>query len=740
MDPDRAGEWTPQDIADLDKTVFFIKLPTLQEIIYYRLAVEIWNYSRRGRITRLAESYYLNKSKCLEAVDCYKYIETLGIPRPMKEILKSCFKKISEETIRCVIHFKHRLFSNKLDEYKITHVDWAYFVWFPNGQIDYKNTAIKMISSPNLTKEQKFAIMCKYCLENELKTFPLDQLSAKNFFYDVNFNNDPLIYYWICHLRQELHRIPFQEADSIDIEMATKCRIDTCESFEYFWDRLSEQNQVEMMNSRLRACYTVSYEECRLFHKMSHDQQMELLLLQPAEIIIAFLGRLDMPRCAIWAWIHTKHLITDEKFVHIISTLLNSHNEKATNGKIHYDEEKMSALVHIWETATDSQRNTAAANRGFESAIDKILRGPYNLKLNGPYKVSSSGLKLALKFLQMKSSDFRKFFIRNNYVHFLFQTDFDVMNEILELCFPTPSDKESFTNSMEKNLAKLPYCCELLYREDDYDELSQRLQSCFENVNFSSNTIKELIELTILYKYDDKKLAYYTSLYDRSHHVQSEDLEGLRNFINDTLPQYTPSISAIKNSLISSLTTAINPFKQCVLLHELCKVIEVQFVNDHVIDLKHRCVEFFKETNPREWIWFGERFYSVFSWCFDNDREKLPELKHFLPVGDIFYECFRAGNFGGLYPILYVLDECLKYNFADNVDALIRFKMDKKQHPNVQKVFKYFFKNDKLIYEELSQWFNSPDLNSISRLADSNVDTKSPALLVPILSRCNFSG
>ncbi|XP_065218149.1 uncharacterized protein LOC135844007 [Planococcus citri] len=400
MDPRGIYDSQVQNEIRSDKFVLHPRLPSLQQMAYNQIAIAVWyRYCSTPRQRDYGQFHLLDSIDKPELMDCHKLIRALAMPTFMKEILRKHLKRVREETIICNRFFKYQLLSENLEAHRIRQVDWEYFVWRPDGRINYKSTAIKMLHTGVLTQVQKFAIMSNLCLEDEIKMFDLNHSVMKTFIPKVHRDCDPLLFYWICYLKETLHRTtPFflrlsDHHERLHLIYKNKNHY---EAFDYFWNGLSAEDQVSFMSDRLRT-FGISHWHGCLFYKMSHDQLTNLLFHQPVRVILLFIKKMEMPDWAIMAWKRCKNWISDEQFVTLLHSLLDKFDKNPT---LHL-EYKMSVLLEIWNTANDHQKNYAARQACLEeSLVDAIL---YYRK-----KITPSFFKFLLKFLSLKSVDFRK--------------------------------------------------------------------------------------------------------------------------------------------------------------------------------------------------------------------------------------------------------------------------------------------------------------------------------------------
>ncbi|XP_065219126.1 uncharacterized protein LOC135844730 [Planococcus citri] len=655
MDSGGMHESQVQNEIPSDEFVLHPRLPSLQEMAYNQIAIAVWyRYSLTPSQRQRYEGFHHDDwaTMKLELMDCDKLIKTLAIPRLTKENLKKYVKRVREQTISCTVYFRYKLLSGNLEEYRIPQVDWEYFVWRPDGKINFKSTAIKMLHSGVLTEVQKFAIMCNFCLENEIKIFDLKRLPMETFISKVIRDRDPLFLHWFCYLENESYRItPHPSFRSYGNH--------------FFWNSLSAEDQVPFMSDRLRT-FERSYWHDSWFYNMSHDELTNLLFHQPVPVILVFIKKIEMLEWAIMAWKRCKHRISNEQFVELLHSLL----DRSYLFRIHKQEHKMSVLLEIWNTANDHHKNYAARQARLGEAVLNLLAADPDTRVWK--KLAPSCFKFLLKFLSLTSADFRKNLIPRGDLSFIFYFDFHVVHEIFELCLPNSQGKTELKINDPSNYRIRPYFCKILYTVEDRDELNRRLLRSVQNLNIPSKDIlQKFIESLIVANKREYKTHYPYNSNDES------DFLGLSKFINKILQENVSTVLKMKESYFASLISATSdPYERYCSLNELSILIEQEFVHEHQQVLKHRLVKILQKTSVERWVWIMQYYgiyKRVFSWCFENDEKMFLQVKRCIPIKHIIRDVSNRTARG--FASFIILKRFLLWYFSDMEEEFISFKL-----------------------------------------------------------------
>ncbi|XP_065219776.1 uncharacterized protein LOC135845239 [Planococcus citri] len=427
-----------------------------------------------------------------------------------------------------------------------------------------------------------------------------------------------------------------------------------------------------------------------MFYNMSHDQLTSLLFHQPVRVILLFLNAIEMPEWAIMAWKRCKNTISNEQFVELLESIL---NRQDINPILHR-EHRMSVLLEIWNTANDHQKNYAARQTQLEkTVVDAILS--YRKKLE------PSCYEFLLKFLSLKNADFRKNLILKGDPSFIYFFDFNVVHEIFELCRPNFQGKVKFKNERIKYTIH-PYFCKILYTVEDYDALNRRLLHSIRNLNIPlKDTLEKFIKPLIAADRRNYQTHYLLNSNDTSHFLK------LSEFVNKILQENVSTVLKMKESYFSSCSANSYPYEWYGSLNELSKLIEQEFVHEHLQVLKRRLAKILKTSSVQQWAWYVRNyvmFTHIFSWCFENEEEMFLRVKRRIQIKNIV--CEYLGRSGSRVEYLNNLERFLEWYFFGVEEEMISFKLGLLNDPGIANVLEQKF--DKQFRRMFLQWIGHP--------------------------------
>ncbi|XP_065206868.1 uncharacterized protein LOC135836156 isoform X2 [Planococcus citri] len=678
-----------------DRFVFYATLPTLQEMASYRAALAIWysyiarsNYNefKKKSNDELIDSLGI-KDKYWE--ECNKIVESFKMPQTIEEVLKNFVELVYGEMRSWIRHFKYEMFSYNLKSHTIQQFDANCCVWFPNGKINYGKTGPKMLATPGLTDVQKFAIMSEFCMEDEIRKFPLRTL-PKSFIKQVTLERDYLVYYWMCYSKNELRKIPLNNFSSVDVVMAVMCETTHWTAFEYFWNRLGTEDQVTVAVDRFND-HSACLNQAETLSMMSCQQQQRVLSLIPDQILLNFWIRLDLPESAMWTWKHCKHLMPVEKFARVVNEIFYR--------KVPFEEE-MRLLIEMWETASDKQRNHV-----IQTMEDEIIR-PFFFMCNH----SLAAFEFLYIFLSMKNEDFRKDAILRNASEFGSNiVDPNSMNKIINLCLPDPDDQRVYRQTIMES-HEMMFRGELLFNDSNLESLKLRIQFYSLDENMAKDYLKRLLESNKI-----RKPMYITDF---------EKWTKFNDFIDDIYLNDAPSALNLKKVFIMSYASdCLNDWNDDNSLNGMDKVLGTVFTTNELEAIKQKFLNSFRKglIDIDYWPWFEEKYFNKFvSWCVGNERG-VEEFKKTISVDAIFNEYFnRFGDWysdGGDFDrsLLPDLDKCLKWYFM-GVEGAKEYKLRRLDAFENIDIFQNILKEkDESTLDVLLKWFSDGDEESIKK-------------------------
>lgn len=460
-----------------------------------------------------------------------------------------------------------------------------------------------MCRSSALTEMRKFIMMCEYCLEDQIKTFPVLSMPYHCFKVNTSSIQNLLFDYWYSYLTNALHTIPLGEFSCVEAAVAAECDINNWSAFEYFWDRLSVADQISVARWKLSKYRCGISIQHRILSKMSWYQQRVLLDEMSVKIIIDFFNTKYSTKGVLWAWKHTKYRTASDQFIDLIFHL------KERNKAEHF-------LVLIWDTIPDHLRDTAfdVAERQLDVLFEVI-------------KPSCTHFSLLCKYYPQKSNEFWKNLILNHVPHFAnYSEDPEPMHEFVKLCLPDAGDLSKFKKSLAED-EKMKYSCQRLFGGGNLEYVDLKLKFCSPSVRAAREYKKNLlIQIKVF-----EKVIYFTNV---------RKWRELSAFIDDTFAE-EPSMAFSKKRMYISLYANTWPHKydstDYVSIERMAKVVELAYLGDEegLKTTKRAFLNSFLRLpmNPyNRWRqkftceWLLQNF--VLSWCLDGDEKAIRSFKN----------------------------------------------------------------------------------------------------------------
>ncbi|XP_065216110.1 uncharacterized protein LOC135842536 isoform X3 [Planococcus citri] len=575
------------EVADF---ICLYDMPSLQEIALNGVIISMWRCTN----SRL-ESEFQQHAQQL--------IQNLKGPRSIENSMYKILRKVCQETTDWVGHIRRVFFRCKFlrGRYDIRHVDPKWCVWTMNGEVDYRESARKILETNNLPVSLKFLIMCEYCVEDEIKKFPLHLLPAE--FISELKHRHHVCFYWICFLKNELHKMLIgNNHSSADLAMAMNFTENNRFVNEFFWNRLNDDDQVTMAKDWIHLAYQEGRRgDCiileRIISSMSLDQQQRLLSEISDTIVIYFALYSHSSRCALWAWRSSKHQMDMERFTELVSVLMyESRSEQSTF-----------VLNEVWNTASNDKKDHVIQTK-LDEFFDEF---PYN-----------DQFEFSRTFLHLIPEDERKPLIFKIFdrsaIH---QCDPHLLNPLLDACLPRSDDQSTLKKSLIES-PKFRKHLQHLFVNQKFEILNEKLKFCFSSDAKAVQIFKrEFLKEESTLRVEDIGLITNIERWNES-----------SNFIGETFDEDLISALKAKQRIISMLASSIVVAKNYSNLRSgfdnLTKVVETVFANDELKDLKRSYSDYFRRLVECPFVKSDHETFNskAMQWCLDtlvDDDEEL---------------------------------------------------------------------------------------------------------------------
>ncbi|XP_065212784.1 uncharacterized protein LOC135840274 isoform X1 [Planococcus citri] len=650
--------------SDIDNSseklfVFRESVPTLQKIASHRVALQLWHhYLNRAKSKEIQENAgdFFEKVFNLDGnydIESEKLAELLKTPQRIEKMLKKSLMKIYTETEEWINHFKSKIFTDGISRYCPDNFDSSLIVWRPNGEINGKRSASKMLTEGKLNTEQKFVLMCAHGMAEELERFPTNSLPELFQWLGITNLN---IAYWISHHRQDLREIWRRmpgvirpEDTSINVTMAIESvKRSLPYAFEYFWNLLSEMEQLAVAP---RIVPHLKSKELRkiMLPTMPYFQQLRLVDQIPAQLMTIFSltggdsAKHCMPENVFTVWNLAKDRITEQQFAKFLEEVLLH---------VMYSEKYMIMLNNIWDTASDRLKRYIVENHPNTIFIPFLFCEPY----------PPSSYRLFMKFLPLLNEHTRKY---------LFWPDdggdADLVagkrdTEIWNLCLPKESDRLQLKDWVMKSSGMISYCAMKLECLE-FDEVINAVAFFSQNANDSHKFFKKLLE------------SEGIDFYGKPFILDYENWNKLSNFIDVVLTDDFSTISTLKKHLVSSFSARyVGCWDKEENFSVLVKITEQVFSTEEMTTFKQTLFKHFQKmiSSRKNWRRFiGKCFDTFISWC-SEDESRIIDFRDIVPIDVFFDDSFRdicSSPNNNPKCLLSQLDEFLKYVCVSNEEV-----------------------------------------------------------------------
>ncbi|XP_065220590.1 uncharacterized protein LOC135845723 [Planococcus citri] len=627
---------------------FYEAVPTLQKIAPFKVAVDIWRYaiglenpSAPLPYNAETDSYVLFSEKdTLEIVD--KLQQNFPEYPFIREVLVDCLDVVKNEMIRWANYYRKNIFIEKGKKTwaLVKLSDLLFCEWLPCGKIDDRKTALKMLSNARLTEVDTFKIMCKYCLEDsikELKPGSLPKRSLKK----IRFDKNPLMYYWLCHINDELHKIPKKEDESIESFLITADDVDNWPAIEFFWDRLSAEEQLTKAEELLDRRPEFQKE---LFFKMNEFQRDTILSKKPLEIMRNFFFLPSCERYVFSIWTSLVRTITYEKFAQVFLDLLNA--------SLPDHVERLRCLVEMWHSSPLNLKTLA-----LESIAENVVLS--HIKDYCPEGQQARTLlpcypDFLLAFLSSASIEFRKNILFKHGDKLITHNDSHMIDQLMELCLADDNDIAEFRKYLSDSEIVQKYCCMMLVEYSEYYD-HDRL-SGFVNYYLPDPQIKANLMVNLVPRAGSLINFFNCAI----------------GFINDRLNISSEETIELKKRMIWLYATHHHQFRWVsyyareFVTDIVTKVLDAEELKKY----KSTALETFRSSY--KWCNFDEESIRGFlQWCFDQDTEKISKFKKSLSMDSVF-DYFFSSERDRRFPSTDSEDEGVAWDGEAHFDLLHR--------------------------------------------------------------------
>ncbi|XP_065223488.1 uncharacterized protein LOC135847735 isoform X3 [Planococcus citri] len=555
---------------------------SLQELSVIAVGLELWRseineYRKRQKLKEFHDSDKIPaslRSRLPELPSVIydvivKYIARLGIS--IRDWLR--------EHSRTVFYFDESYQSCVLEYFDD-------FVGNYNGSIDFVKTSERMMHCDSLDDVLKFIVACRYFLEDHVRRiWPSVQEKMDLRDIDLNFYWNPLLYYWMYRLNNQLNKIPTDDYDTVDEVMLEEC-IRTSHNtlaMNYFWNRVPYESRIRIVIDLFPYSRTECFARSILPRLDLNDQQVIEFVEENGEKLIAEL--LDRSyhdeRLIVQTWMCIRNNMNGIAFAELIVDMLHLRDDIRYVFIGHPEVEHwLHMCCIIWDSAPYHLKRSAIIK------ISSDLESDACPKNDSIHAASSEFLLYILPHFTLEE---KQSFWRNCWKSLIRTKSTRDLQRIMEKCLAREDDMMKFKVNVIADSEFLQIRCVTLLSSANFHELNALVNFSYP---YSAESAKNLKRRTLLSSLisDDFYLDY-------EHVVRCEEFD---TFINKAFDSVDLA-NDFKHQLVSSsnnLSRVLDRVRLPEFSYEaLRKFIETFVSTEQILQLvKSSYIDYLKEA------------------------------------------------------------------------------------------------------------------------------------------------
>ncbi|XP_065204469.1 uncharacterized protein LOC135834500 isoform X7 [Planococcus citri] len=600
---------------------------TLKEISCQALVTGLWRW---GVENRVADDF-------ISSLDMSKNLHP-NVPSSIKRMIDVYSKSFITSIKEWLAYHHEKLLFERNDMTSIL-LNFCDFIYDRDGTVRYSHAAERMMTCDRLSNDEKFKIACLYCFEDDIRRI-WPSVSERLDLNEIEFEERPELFYWICMLRNEPHRIPNPDDDPINelmIEACAYCSSKDWSSVEYFWNRIGPDIGFSAVDN-LRCCENEPF--VRFVMPKLSDQMLDRFVLERGNDLIY-----DLVTCSQYkfytlpTWMYIRNRMNENQFTDLIGLFIRTE----TNGPyIHTDINNyhimyVTADLEDWsstevETYLCCEIWRNSPNEWKRSAIRNILTQGDLFVRDAVTCTEYREIRFLSTVLSDASFEDRNDFWNTNWRNLIVDTRGKDLHRIMKLCFEDENDIAKFKETRMFAYESISARCIKALRLGYFEQFDDILIFCCPDTQKRMGLKQRLLRSCI------SNESFVLELDDFS------KLELMNEFINDTFDNAEVAAD-FKNRIICFCDIGI-VLDQCISLSDeyssdqLIHFIGTFVSNEEVTNLlKQRISEHLRNWLPDyECIWHisVDDLQKALVWCLGNEEE-VTKFKHsVIPMSDFF--------------------------------------------------------------------------------------------------------
>ncbi|XP_065224205.1 uncharacterized protein LOC135848260 isoform X3 [Planococcus citri] len=579
-------------------------LITLQELSAITVAREIW----RCEVNNCRTNNELEKLTPKKLRISFKS-KVPDLPTTIDSTIEKYVTKFCLSMENWLEQHYYRVFIFHYGHLNYVLQDFDDFVCDYNGTIDYVKTAERMMRCNKFGDVEKFKIACTYFFEDDIRRiwpFVCKKVGPHN----IEFDNCPQIYYWIFCLRNELHKIPTSEHQSVDEAMFDRYMPYNRPSLEYFWNRMSYQNQIHSA-ARLVQLKDEFYIRF-ILTKLDYQQLYEFVNMKGCDLICDLLRkRYFEAEFVLEVWMCMRNVMNKGNFTKLVVDMLQTESTRPYTEEKNDHKNWLCLCRELWHSAPHDLR---------QSAIKNIST---YLKLFTSYRstAGNESSELLLTILECATFDERRSFWTNCWRNLILGKNVEDLQQIMEMCF---ENGDAIIQFKEEVMSPSEYVWNLfveVIKKFDFKKLNDLVDFCCPNAETPRHFKQQLLLQSNAF--DDK-------CYLRSWLIcRKSDTTQFVKFINDAY-ENSDLAADYKYRFLASLLASEHDLHEWIHCTLQCNWKEFPILFETFVPteqamrrVKMRIIDSVKNFSRLRWdgLFYKPIFDDLLLWCLGNDGE-----------------------------------------------------------------------------------------------------------------------
>ncbi|XP_065223504.1 uncharacterized protein LOC135847739 isoform X6 [Planococcus citri] len=604
------GQSQDTDMTEAAPKVYDILHPTpvsLKALSAMVISLEIWRreaneYRTSGKLREFRVSSRIENTG----------IKLPDLPSTIHKTINKFFNKFATSVLSWLREHHKRVFDCYSHENSILQY-FDDFVCDYDGSIHYTRTAERMMRSVGFNNAGlKFKIACTYFFEDDIQRI-WPSVSGKMKVDLINFDECPQLYYWICRLTNQLCKVPNpirpwvrRTQLTVDERMFDARMPYNRPSFEYFWNRIPVEKQLERPQQLNRLDFI------RFILPKLNDRQLDQFFNNGHAFysLFRYLHRNKKIFLRFWLYIKSKNIMHKYTFSDLVVDLI----EDETNGRDEIAYENWEYLCReIWiDSPLDFKQSTI-------SLISSDGAWLSNMDIGYDHHSNQIHVEFLLLILQDASLKERHSFWHNCWETLIEAVRTKHLQRMMRLCL---KNEDEITQFKQNFIISSPFAlriCISLFIEAYFDELNACVSFCCPELQ-SARNFKEQILRSVFLNQDE---------YCRLSREIVCGIKEFNNFVRDVSADFKNEL-VLSSYFLKRLSSII--CDKGIPSKKLTKFIRIFVSTKKALrQVKKSLIDSLKEYLSANATGHGDlfrkpKFNSILLWCLGSD-EAVGEFK-----------------------------------------------------------------------------------------------------------------